>query len=106
MGETRFLVYLDEARQNRYRHWHVWDRGEITRFRIQYESLIAGRWHAVVRYDSVHDRPHRDTLRPDGTESKDWFPDYSNAEVLTIGQRDIRENWPKYRTSYEKEQQR
>jgi hypothetical protein len=27
---------------------------------------------------------------------------YSNAEVLTIGQRDIMENWPAYRARYER----
>ncbi|HEY4688840.1 MAG TPA: hypothetical protein VIK33_05985 [Anaerolineae bacterium] len=103
MGEKLFVIYLDEARQNRYRHRHNWERGQVTEFQIQYEAFIAGRWYSVVRYDSAHGQPHRDTLRPDGTQTKDWFPGYSNAEVLTIGQRDIRENWPKYRAQYEKE---
>ncbi|HET7088945.1 MAG TPA: hypothetical protein VFL17_09865 [Anaerolineae bacterium] len=105
MSERAFITYLDETRENRYRHWHSWDRGKIIEFRIQYEALISGHWHSVVRYDSAHGQPHRDRLHPDGTQTKDWFPSYSNAEVLTIGQRDIRENWPKYRAQYEKEMQ-
>ncbi len=106
MSEREFVVYLDELRRNRYRHWHAWERGEVTEFRVQYEALIAGHWHCVVRYDSAHGRPHRDTLHPDGPQTKDWFPGYSNAEVLTIGQRDIWENWSEYRAKYEKEMRR
>lgn len=102
MGETEFLIYLDEAQKNRYRHRHVWEKGEIIEFRIQYEALIAGQWHAVVRYDRAHGEPHRDLLHPDEAETKEMYPGYSNAEVLTIGQRDIMENWPAYRAAYEK----
>jgi len=31
------------------------------------------------------------------------FPYYTNAQVLTFGQDDIRKNWKKYRAQYEKE---
>lgn len=103
MGEKEFVVFLDDAGDNRYRHRHRWAGGHIVEFRIQYEALISGQWHCVVRYDSVHGRPHRDVLHPDGMETKDWTPGYSNAEVLTIGQRDVRHNWPKYRAQYERE---
>ena len=103
MGEREFVIYLDESRRNRYRHQHTWERGEVKEFRIQYEALISRRWHSVVRYDSAHGQPHRDTLHPDGTQTKEWYSGYSNAEVLTIGQRDIVEHWPSYRAQYEKE---
>ena len=33
---------------------------------------------------------------------KKTFPGYSNAEVLTLGQRDIRRNWKLYRRDYER----
>jgi hypothetical protein len=105
VGERVFVVYLDESRQNRYRHRNVWDHGEVTEFRVQYEALIAGHWRSVVRYDSAHRRPHRDTVHPDGTQTKDWFRGYGNAEVLTIGQTDIWENWSEYRGQYEREMQ-
>jgi hypothetical protein len=103
VGEREFIIYLDEAQENRYRHWHVWERGEIVEFRIQYEALIAGQWQPIVRYDSAHGEPHRDTLHADGTQTKRMFPGYTNAEVLTIGQRDIMENWSRYRQAYERE---
>ncbi len=103
MGEREFLIYLDVAHENRYRHWHVWERGKIIEFRIQYEALIADNWHPIVRYDSAHGRPHKDTLHPGATQTKEGYPGYSNAEVLTIGQRDIMENWPRYCARYERE---
>jgi len=103
MGEKEFAFYLDEAHENRYRHWHVWRRGEVVEFRIQYEALIDGYWRPVVRYDTAHDQPHRDALHPDGTQIKKMFPGYSNAEILTLGEEDIAEKWPRYRAQYEKE---
>ena len=103
MGEKEYLFYLDEALRNRYRYWHVWERGKIIEFCVQYEALIAGQWHAVVRYDSAHGEPHRDLLRPDGTEIKSQYQGYTNAEVLTIGRQDIVANWRRYRIAYEKE---
>jgi len=106
VGEREFLIYLDAAHENRYRHWHVWERGEIIEFRIQYEALIAGNWHPIARYDSAHGEPHKDTLHPDTTQAKEMYLGYSNAEVLTLGQRDIMENWPRYRARYEKEMRR
>ena len=92
MGKREFTIYLDPGKRlNRYRHRHrhVWQQGNIVEFRIQYEALIEGKWHTIVRYDSAHGNPHKDTLHPNGSETKEWFTLYSNAEVLTIGQRDI-----------------
>lgn len=65
--------------------------------------LIAGKWYAILRYDTAHGQPHKDTLHPDGSETKEWFTVYSNAEVLTIGQRDIMENWPAHRAVFKRE---
>jgi hypothetical protein len=104
MGQREFLIYLDPpTRKNRYRHYHAWEGKQITEFRIQYEALIENQWFSIVRYDSAHGRPHRDVMRPDGSETKEWFEAYSSAEVLTFGQRDIMENWPRYRQQFEKE---
>lgn len=100
------MIYLDEAQENRYRHRHVWERNQVTEFTIQYESLISGQWHSILRYDTAHGQPHRDLLHPDGTQTKEMYPNYRNAEVLTIGQRDIIENWPTYLATYQKEMER
>jgi hypothetical protein len=60
-------------------------------------------WHPVVRYDTAHGKPHRDILTPDGEQSKNWFEGYSVADVLTIGQKDILDNWLAYSDRFIKE---
>jgi hypothetical protein len=107
MGEREFLIYLDAPeRKNRYRHYHVWEGNQIIEFRIQYEACIDGEWFPIVRYDTAHEKPHRDVIHPDGSETKDWFEVYSKSDVLTLGQRDMMENWRLYREKFEKEMKR
>jgi hypothetical protein len=104
MGQREFLIYLDpDKRQNRYRHSHSWEGSKVVEFCIQFEALIDGKWVVIVCYDTAHGRSHRDIMHPNSTETKEWLDLYSNAVVLTIGQRDIMENWPAHRKQFEKE---
>ncbi|MBI5650158.1 MAG: hypothetical protein HZC40_06910 [Chloroflexi bacterium] len=106
MPTTQFTVPLQGSPTDRYRHYHVFEKGAITTFTMQYEAEIDEQWRAIVRYDTAHGRPHKDLLHPDSAATKEEFPHYTNAEVLTIGQDDIRKNWKKYRAQYEKEMRR
>ena len=106
VGEKDYVTFLGESNTDRYRHYHMWERGRIVTFRIQYEALIEGEWRPIVRYDTAHGYSHKDVMHPDGTQSKEKFPYYSNAEVLTYGQRDIRRKWRRYREAYEQEMKR
>jgi len=106
MGEKEYVVYLSPEREDRFRYYHVLEHGIILRFCIQYEALIGGEWKAIVRYDTAHRRPHKDILRPDGTQKKQEYRGYSPAEVLALGERDIKANWHQYRIAYEKEMRR
>jgi hypothetical protein len=103
VGEKEYLVYLSLERTDRFRYYHNLERGKITRFRVQYEALIGGEWRAIVRYDTAHGRPHKDLLHPDGTQDKHEFYGYAREEVLTLGERDIKANWKRYRAAYEQE---
>lgn len=103
MTETHFIVPLQGSSTNRYRHSHTWEGSIITSFVIQYEAKIDGEWRAIVRYDTAHGYPHRDILHPDGTTTKEEFPYYTSAEVMTWGQNDIRKNWQDYREQYVRE---
>jgi hypothetical protein len=102
-GEKEYLVYLSPEHADRFRYYHNLERGKISRFRVQYEALIGGEWRAIVRYDTAHGRPHKDLLHPDGTQDKHEFYGYCREEVLTLGERDIKANWKRYRAAYEKE---
>ena len=103
MGEKSFIVYLDEHGRDRYRMFCLVNRGVVTLFCVQYEAFIQGAWHPVVRYDTAHNFPHRDLLHPDQSQDKTLYPGSTLAEVLTIGQEDIKRNWRAYRARYEKE---
>ena len=103
MGDKEYVNYLSPAREDRLRYFHTLERKRIIRFVVQYEAFIAGDWQAIVRYDTAHGRPHRDILHPDGPADKDEFYGYTPEEVLTLGERDIRVNWRRYRLAYELE---
>jgi hypothetical protein len=104
MAEREFLIYLDpETRLCRYRHYHVSKGKKIVEFRIQLEVLVDEEWYPVVRYDTAHGIPHRDILHPNGEQTKEWFEGYSIEDVLTIGQKDIMDNWLAYRKRFIKE---
>jgi hypothetical protein len=103
MVQVRFLIPLQGSSIDRYRHYHLLERGRIKEFVIQYEAEISGVWREIIRYDTAHGKPHKDILHPAGTESKEYFELYTHAEVLTFGQNDIRKNWKTYRQRFEKD---
>jgi superfamily II DNA or RNA helicase len=106
VSEKEYTYYFTPERKDRFRYYHYLIGGRIVRFRIQYEALIGEGWHAIVRYDTAHGRPHQDVLHPDGSQDKVEFYGYSEAEVLTLGERDIKTNWQRYRAEYERELKR
>lgn len=103
MNEKSFLVLLGDSIQDRYRFSCQTTKGRVAIFLVQYEAFIDGEWHAVVRYDTAHGFPHRDLLHPNQAEEKTEFQNYTNAEVLSLGQEDIKRNWQTYRAHYEQE---
>ena len=103
MGEKSFVVPLGESDSDRYRLYCLTERGQVTIFRVQYEAFIEGKWRPIVRYDTAHGFPHRDLLHYNRPPEKTKYPGRSNAEVLALGQEDIKRNWHIYRTQYEKE---
>ena len=100
MSETTYIIDLTLDGQNRYRHYHRLEGNEIVEFSIQYEAYIQGRWQPIARYDSAHGYAHRDLLHPDGLETKMTFRNWDYAQVLTYGERDLKQNWQSYRQRY------
>lgn len=77
------------------------ERGKITRFTVQYETVIGNRLYPVVRYDSAHDQPHRDTLDAGGhVIEKEWLPQLDLNAALTYGEQDVRAHWQRYRAAF------
>ena len=103
MSETNYIVDLTPDGQNRYRHHHVLEKKQIVEFSVQYEVYLSGGWSVIVRYDTAHGFAHRDVLHPDGTETKVSFQHWDYAQVLTYGERDLKQNWTIYRHAYIRE---
>jgi hypothetical protein len=103
MTVKEYLFYFTPNRLDRFRYYHFFESGYVVHFVIQYEALISGKWHPIVRYDTAHNRPHKDLIHPDGSQDKVEFIGHSREEVLTIGERDIKNNWQKYRQRFEQE---
>ena len=102
LGEKSFVVPLGESDCDRYRLHCTTERGQATIFRVQYEAFIVGEWWPIVRYATGHGYSQRDLLRHDRPEEKTEYPGRSNAEVLTLGQEDIKRNWRTLRVQHEK----
>jgi len=56
-----------------------------------------GKTYEVVRYDSAHEGPHRDTLLPNGTKYRvNKYTYLNNNQGLTFALDDIQEHWAHY----------
>ena len=81
------------------------DRGQVTAFTVQYEIWRDERWLPVVRYDSAHQQPHRDTLDRSGkVVAKDWLPAGISLNVaMQQAIRDLKSNWRAYLAAFERD---
>lgn len=81
------------------------DRGRVTEFTVQYEVWREDRWLPVVRYDSAHGQPHRDTLDRTGRViAKDWLPpNMTTNTAMQYAIRDVKANWRTYLAAFEEE---
>lgn len=102
MGDKSFVVPLGESDSDRYRLYCRTEKGQVIIFRVQYEAFLDGEWRPIVRYDTAHGFPHRDVLRHNRPAEKTTYPGHSSADVLSLGQEDIKRHWQTYRKQYEK----
>lgn len=101
MPEEDFFQQLDDIGQERTRIVFYRDRRAVLTFTVQYETSIDDQFFPVVRYDSAHDRPHRDVLDRSGRlVRKEWLPDMDYNVALDFAIADIEENWRAYRRRF------
>jgi len=86
--------------EDRRRYSHARRAGRIVRFTIQYETLVGGRWLAVVRYDCAHGAAHKDVLDIHGREEKHLLGVSDLREAAAIADADIRSNWQRYKQRF------
>ncbi|MGH7961796.1 MAG: DUF7718 family protein [Candidatus Binatia bacterium] len=98
MKTTRYVYLL--TLNDRKRHEHISDRGQIMQFVVQYETFVEGKWRPVIRYDTAHGFPHMDRIDPDGTVEKVPLLRNDLGEALTFADQDIDEHWEQYKAAY------
>jgi hypothetical protein len=99
MGLKTFFIDFDALNYVRVRI--VTERGRVIEFTVQYETIIDGEVYPVVRYDTAHGDAHRDLLDAAGrTVEKLWLAGWDFDAALQHGLRDIKANWPQYRTDF------
>lgn len=59
VGETNYDVPLGDEGTDRSRLECTTVKGIVTIFSVQYEAFIAGKWVAIVRYDTAPDTSRR-----------------------------------------------
>ena len=82
MGEKEGRLSLSRTRRPvsvlpRSRAWH---NPALLHSVRSLKALIGGEWKAIVRYDTAHRRPHKDILRPNGTQKKQEYRGYIPME--------------------------
>ncbi len=100
MPLTDFFIYLDTAHEERVRVRLTIEKGKLTDLVYQYESLIDGQWHPIVRYDMAHGFFHRDVLFPNGTQQKTRI-DLPTLEIAALfADQDLKDKWEFYKEGY------
>lgn len=90
---------LDGRRRTR----HVRVKNNIIEFMVQYELKIKDKWYTMVRYDTAHGFAHKDIVSFKGKVKKEALPFNDFNLALTFAEKDLRDNWQKYRKHYLKE---
>lgn len=102
-----YADFLDEVGLDWLRVRIATDRGLVTNFTVQYETVIDGRRLAVIRYDCAHGFPHVDILdRRGDVVTKVPLPESLPLKmVLEMGIADIKGNWKRYQERFLGERQ-
>ncbi len=95
MRIVEYVTPLGPDGRRRTRHVRVGNK--IVEFVVQYELEVDREWYPVIRYDCSHGFAHRDKLSPKGDVLKEELPFTDFNLALTFAEKDLRENWPKYR---------
>ncbi|PIP70207.1 MAG: hypothetical protein COZ31_04460 [Nitrospirae bacterium CG_4_10_14_3_um_filter_44_29] len=86
--------------KDRKRHEHMAEKGKVFGFVVQYEILYDNKWMPVIRYDTAHGYAHKDLTNPDGSSEKIFIGITDFNEALLMADKDINENWGRYKERY------
>ena len=79
---------------------HVRIDHKIIEFVVQYELKIKDTWYPVIRYDTAHGFAHKDVLFYKGDAKKETLPFDDLNLALTFAEKDLKDNWQKYKRQF------
>ena len=91
--EAEWVRPLGEGVQKR--HWHATVRGRVVGFVVQLELWFAEAWRPILPYDASHGFAHRDVYETPQRKRKERI-NLDLPEALTLADRDIDRDWPRY----------
>lgn len=103
MADKRFYKYLNDDETERLRFRIVTQKGKVSDIVIQYETLINGKWAAIVRYDCSHGFFHKDIQRPDGSQEKSAIAIEDLSIAVSYAEQELKDNWEIYKQKYFRE---
>ena len=87
MPKKTYIFMLSD--KDRKRHEHITERGKVSEFIVQYETLVENKWVPIVRYDTTHGYVHKDLMNPDGSAEKILLGAVGLNDALTLADVDI-----------------
>jgi len=100
LGKKEFIKYLDKYSNERIRMRIAVENGKVVDIVVQYETLIEGKWHVIVRYDCAHGFFHRDVLFPNGDKDKQVIELDNLESALLYAEQDLKDRWEFYKNRY------
>jgi len=100
MPTKRIAYSIRIGPYDRYRHLHIQRTGNITFFRVQYETKVSDEWYPVARYDTAHGFAHRDLLDTKGRVVKTPLFNQNYNDALTFAENDLKTNWEYYKRRF------
>jgi hypothetical protein len=71
--------------------------GSLIRFVVKLVLKVNDSFYELVRFDSAHGCPHKDTLNPNGeVMRKVWLDLLDNKQALDLGIKDLKDNYSLY----------
>jgi hypothetical protein len=105
MPTRAFRRRLDDTDLEWLRVQFTTERGRVTTFTVQYETVIEGQAIAVARYDTAHGFPHLDLLDRRGrvVAKIPLAGQPSLGAALTYAEQELATSWRRYREAFFKE---
>jgi outer membrane usher protein FimD/PapC len=105
MPSRAFRRRLDDTDLEWLRVQFTTERGRVTAFTVQYETLVDGQAKAVARYDTAHGFPHLDIIDRRGrVVAKTPLAEHlSLGAALTHAEQEMQASWRRYREAFFKD---